>query len=137
MQIGALLPVQALLSTITGKSASFGGGEEKAVATGNAPPPAIQPVQPIGSVQMLVTLAAYDPDRERRRLMAEQGSNALDELEALQVELSAGGATPERLEQLAEWVAQVEAPADPVLAEILAEIELRVRVELAKFDIEV
>ena len=53
------------------------------------------------------------------------------------MELATGDVTPARLEQLAEWVSQVEQPEDPVLAEIIAEIELRVRVELAKFDIEV
>ncbi len=137
MQIGALLPAPTILAALTRKPELFGLGEEQAAPTASVPQPAVQPGQPLGSVQMLVTLAAYDPDRERRRQMAEQGSNGLDELEALQVELAAGGASPERLEQLAEWVSQVEVPADPVLAAIMGEIELRVRVELAKFDIEV
>lgn len=137
MQIGALLPVRAYLAKIADKPGLFSAGEEPATAAGHAPQPAVQPAQPLGSVQMLVTLATFDPERERRRQMAEQGETGLDELEALQVELVAGSPTPERLEQLAEWVAQVEQPTDPVLAGIFAEIELRVRVELAKFDIEV
>ncbi|ALG60230.1 flagellar assembly protein FliX [Citromicrobium bathyomarinum] len=138
MQISALLPAPALLAGFARKTPTFNLGEEPDVPTAQVPQqPAVQPGQPLGSVQMLVTLAAYDPDRERRRQMAEQGLDGLDELEALQVELATGEVTPERLEQLAEWVAQVEQPADPVLAEIIADIELRVRVELAKFDIEV
>lgn len=138
MQISALLPAPALLAGFARKSPTFSLGEEPDAPSAQVPQqPAVQPGQPLGSVQMLVTLAAYDPDRERRRQMAEQGSDGLDELEALQVELAVGEVTPERLEQLAEWVAQVEQPDDPVLAAIMAEIELRVRVELAKFDIEV
>mgnify|MGYP005991040705 FL=1 len=138
MQISALLPAPAVLAGFARKTPTFSVGEEPDVPTAQVPQqPAVQPGQPLGSVQMLVTLAAYDPDRERRRQMAEQGCDGLDALEALQVELATGEVTPERLEQLAEWVAQVEQPADPVLAEIIADIELRVRVELAKFDIEV
>lgn len=137
MQISALLPAQAYIAAITGKPGPFSTGEEPATTTANLPQPAVQPGQPLASVQMLVAIAAYDPERERRRQMAEQGTNGLDELEALQVELIAGEPTPERLAQLAEWVEKLDTPADPVLAEILAEIELRVRVELAKFDIEV
>lgn len=137
MQISALLPAPAVLAGFARKPDLFGLGEEQAAPSANVPPPAVQPGQPLGTVQMLVTLAAYDPDRERRRQMAEQGANGLDELEALQVELATGDVTPARLEQLAEWVSHVEQPDDPVLAGIIAEIELRVRVELAKFDIEV
>ena len=141
MKINALLPARALLATLSGKSETFVFAEEpqQPAAAPGAPalPVSPQPGQPLGSVQMLVTLAAYDPDRERRRRMAEHGTDALDALEELQVELAAGGATPERLEQLAQWVEQAEPESDPVLAAILAEIDLRVRVELAKFDIEV
>ena len=138
MQISALLPAPALLAGFARKSPTFSLGEEPDAPSAPAPQqPAVQPGQPLGSVQMLVTLAAYDPDRERRRQMAEQGSDGLDELEALQVELAVGEVSPKRLEQLAEWVSQVEQPNDPVLAAIMADIELRVRVELAKFDIEV
>ena len=137
MRIGTLLPAPAILAAIARKPALLSAGEGQAAPGESAPLPPIQPTPPLGSVQMLVTLAAFDPDKERRRQMAEQGAEGLDELETLQMELAVGGATPERLEQLAEWVSQVEQPTDPVLASIVAEIELRVRIELAKFDIEV
>ncbi|WP_414705372.1 flagellar assembly protein FliX [Pseudomonas sp.] len=42
----------------------------------------------------------------------------------------------ERLREIAEWSQTFETPDDPVLAQILSEIDLRVRVELAKLDIE-
>ncbi|MBR0550945.1 flagellar assembly protein FliX [Stakelama marina] len=118
------------------KTDPFAGGEEQA-APAPVPQPTAQPGQPLGSLQMLVTLAAIDPEKERRRQMAENGKRGLDQLEALHAELVAGQLTPQRLEQLADWVRQAETPADPVLAGIMSEIELRVRVELAKLDIEI
>lgn len=136
MRIGAPPPVTRILAAMAVKSDPFAGGEEKAAPT-STPPPTAQPAQPLGSVQMLVTLAAVDPERERRRQMAEPGDRALDQLEALHKELVTGQATPQRLQKLAEWVQQVETPTDPALASIFSEIELRVRVELAKLDIEI
>ena len=137
MRIGTPLPAQAILPANVRKPALMDAGDGEAAAGEGAPPPAMHSNQHLGSVQMLVTLAAFDPEKDRRREMAEQGNAGLDELETLHMELVGGGASPERLEQLAEWVSQVEQPDDPVLAEIVAGIELRVRVELAKFEVEV
>lgn len=137
MKIGALSPVTRILAAMAIKSEPFGTKEEQAGAIANAPLAATQPGQPLGSVQMLVTLAGFDPARERRRQMAEKGQAGLDALAALHAELLLGEPTPERLDKLAQWIEQADRPTDPVLADIMAEIELRVRVELAKLDIEV
>ena len=137
MQIGALPPVPRVLAVTAVKPDPFGSGEEQAAPTTQTTPPATPPAQSFNSVQMLVTVAAADPDRERRRQMAEDGRRGLDQLEALYTELLAGQPSQARLEQLIQWVRETETPEDPVLASIMSEIELRVRVELAKFDIEV
>lgn len=136
LRIGALPPVPRILAAMAVKSDPLAGGDEQAAPAPTTQPTA-QPGQPLGSLQMLVTLAAFDPEKERRRKQAEPGRRGLDQLEALHAELVTGQATPERLEQLADWVRQVETPADPDLAGIMSEIELRVRVELAKLDIEI
>ncbi|AXK43689.1 flagellar assembly protein FliX [Erythrobacter aureus] len=136
MRIGPILPIPRLLAAMAVKPEPFAGKEEH-----TAPAPSAtaqpQPGQPLGSLQMVLTLAAFDPEREKRRQMAERGRRGLDQLEALQRELMAGEPTPERLEQLIEWVKNAEAPSDPNLASIFSDIELRVRVELAKLDIEI
>jgi hypothetical protein len=92
--------------------------------------------QAIQNVAMLVTIAATDPAIERRRKAAVEADRGLKSLENLHAELLRGTAQPERLRELAEWTASAEVPADPYLAALYREIDVRVRVELAKFDIE-
>ena len=57
-------------------------------------------------------------------------------LETLHSELLRGTLKPERLRELAAWAASIEVPSDPQLAAFHRELDVRVRVELAKFDIE-
>ena len=65
VQIGGLLPLSGILALITGKPRSSGVAQEPAIRA-ESPPHPPTPVQPLASVQMLVTLAAMDPSRERR-----------------------------------------------------------------------
>jgi hypothetical protein len=102
-----------------------------------------QPVPHIGtpgavtvpSVQMLVTLSAADPNVERRRKLAQDADRGIEALERLHKELVVGVAAPERLQEIVEWSQNLEAPEDPVLASLVSDIDLRVRVELAKHDV--
>lgn len=92
---------------------------------------------PMTSVQMLVAIAAGDPNVERRRKQAADAEKGLKALERLHVELVAGAPSVERLREIADWTRDTETPEEPMLAQIMSEIDLRVRVELAKLDIEV
>ena len=92
--------------------------------------------QPVPSVAMLVTLAAADPSIERRRKQAIDAERGIDMLDKLHKELATGTPSVERLREIVEWSENFEASDDPVLAGILSDIELRVRVELAKLDIQ-
>ena len=96
--------------------------------------PALTP--PATSVEMLVALASVDPVVERRRKMATDAERGLALLERLHQEAMDGEILPERLAQLSEWAASFTLPADPALARVAQDIELRVRVELAKHDIQ-
>ena len=91
---------------------------------------------PAPSVEMLVTLSAANPGIERRRKLAQDASRGVDALDRLHKELVAGVVSPARLQQIAEWSHSFETPDDPVLASLLSDIDLRVRVELAKHDIQ-
>lgn len=128
----------ALLRSMAGAAprqhAAFLPGEELPPAP--AAPVAGQPAGPVPSVAMLVTLAATQDDVERRRRRAEEAERGLDALEGLHRELLAGAVSPARLAEIAAWSRDHEASEEPAIAALLAQIDLRVRVELAKFDIE-
>jgi len=100
-----------------------------AVAQGAAP------VTPVQSVEMLVAMAAVDPERERRRRMAQQADEGLDQLELLHADM-VGGAEPssQRLAALKTWAQSIGKPDDAELAQLIHDIELRVLVELAKLE---
>lgn len=83
------------------------------------------------SVEMLVAIAASDPEARRRRTAraAEQGLDGLDRL--LRAD-RLGGAQAPHLEAMAAWIANHEVPDDPTARSLVEDIELRVLVELAK-----
>lgn len=132
----------ALLAALAAKDEAF--GSEKGLADQKLTPPPLPAAPtaagtaiplPATSVAMLVTLAAVDKPGERRRRAIAQAETGLDQLERLRDELATGTPTPERLRALAEWSQGFTVPDDPELAGIAREIELRVRVELAKHDV--
>ncbi|MDV3457390.1 flagellar assembly protein FliX [Sphingomonas sp. HF-S4] len=139
MRIDNLTPLMArsLLAALPKAAPSFPVAEEQAAArVMQTPVQGSTANQPVPSVAMLVTLAAADPMIERRRKMAVQAEKGLDALERLKKELAAGTPSVERLHEIVEWSENFEASDDPVLQSILDEIELRVRVELAKVDVQ-
>lgn len=131
------MQVRSLMAALPKAAPGFPVAEEETART--APQP---PVNTAGnaatnpSVQMLVALAAADPQVERRRRIAKDAERGVAALERLHQELLAGTAPVERLREIVEWSESFEASDDPVLAQILSDIDLRVRVELAKMDIE-
>ena len=116
-------------------SAAARGQPEPPVPTEPAAPPAAtSPTPPTASVATLVALAAIDDERGRRRRSAKQAEAGLDALEALDAELAAGEPSEERLLEIANWSASIVPPQDPHLAAILAAINLRAQIELAKHE---
>ena len=112
-----------------------------AAATAEAPPSTPPPVVPTSatSVQMMVALAAVDPVSERRRKIAVEADRGLTLLERLRDDLAHGAAPPERVQELATWVEAFVVPDDaavtPEFAKVARDLEVRVRVELAKLDL--
>lgn len=106
---------------------SRGGATRRAVAI--AGPAAVS------SVDALVALQAVEDTTERRRRAIDQGSDVLESLDELKIALLSGQATPARLARLKAIVERYEEGVeDPGLAEILRQIDLRARVELAKLE---
>lgn len=126
-----IAPPAVRRASSAGAAAKSGG----AAVTEPAAPPSASPVSsPTASVATLVALAAIDDERERRRRSAEQAEAGLEILEALDAELAAGEPSEDRLREIASWSASVAAPQDPQLASILADIDLRAQIELAKHE---
>jgi hypothetical protein len=103
---------------LPGAAKASGGAE---AAEGAAAPSAIG----------LLALQETAPAAERDSRAQRRGQAMLDELAALQRDLLTGRADPARLHRL-EALTQGDAAADPALAEAVAAIALRVRIELAR-----
>jgi hypothetical protein len=99
-------------------------------------PRAAQPVatlRTIGGIDALIALQGQDELAERRRRAVSRGRTALDALDELKVELLGGTPGPSTLMRLKSVTADLlDASGDEKLDGVLAEIELRVAVEIAK-----
>lgn len=91
---------------------------------------------PVASVDALLAIQEVeDSTSGRSRARARQwGEETLDRLERLRIGILSGGIPVDELQRIAQLTgAQRVRTDDPKLAELLAEIELRARVELAKY----
>jgi hypothetical protein len=89
----------------------------------------------ISSVDALIALQEVGGPLERRRRATGRASRILDALEALKLELLAGGLTAAVIEALTRAVRDQRALTDdPRLEGVLDEIETRAAVELAKLE---
>ena len=87
----------------------------------------------IGGIDALLALQGQSDLPERRRRAVQCGSNALDALDELKVELLAGTPGSSTLMRLKSVTAELrDASGDAKLDAVLAEIELRLAVEIAK-----
>ena len=99
-------------------------------------PRTAQPVaslRTIGGIDALIALQGQDERSERRRRAVGRGRTALDVLDELKVELLGGDPGPSTLMRLKSASADLlSASGDEKLDAVLAEIDLRVAVEIAK-----
>ncbi|MFL9841548.1 flagellar assembly protein FliX [Sphingomonas sp. ST-64] len=83
---------------------------------------------------LLAAGAALESPIDKRRREARPAAKGLDMLDKLHAAGVKGLPQKEVLDALAQWAEAFELPEDPELADIARDIELRVRVELAKHD---
>jgi len=87
----------------------------------------------IGDIGALLALQGVDEPGERRRKAVKRGRSALDALDALKLGMLSGTFDTAALARLKSAAAGLaESTGDSGLDTVLAEIELRVEVELAK-----
>jgi class II flagellar assembly regulator FliX len=88
----------------------------------------------IGGVDALLALQSVGPNGGRRAKAVKRGHSMLDILEDLRLDLLAGNVSEPKLRKLLNLVQDKTDPGseDHTLANLLDDIELRARVELAK-----
>jgi hypothetical protein len=87
----------------------------------------------VGGIDALLALQGEEGPGERRKRAVRRGGIALDALDELKVGVLSGALEPGTLTRLKAVTAGLrDGSGDPGLDEVLAEIELRVEVEIAK-----
>jgi hypothetical protein len=120
-----------------GKTVRRSGSEgftlsETASASG---PAATAGARSIGGIDVLMALQGVEEPGERRRRAVARGRTALDALDALKIGLLSGEFDAGTVARLKAAVSGLkDGSGDPLLDGVLAEIELRVEVELAKME---
>ena len=132
MRIQASAAAATPLSGTAGPRRSSGGFS---IADASAPRAAAATAAPrgIGGIDALIALQGIEDATERRRNGLKRGRMALDALDQLKLALLGGELSPATLASLKATVAGLKtSTGDPGLDGVLAEIELRVEVEIAK-----
>ncbi|GLQ57320.1 hypothetical protein GCM10010862_45790 [Devosia nitrariae] len=83
-------------------------------------------------IDVLLALQAVGDATEGRRRAVKRGRTLLDVLEEMRADLLAGRVEPAALDRLVGVLADAREAASPQIDALLDDIELRVRVELAK-----
>ena len=86
----------------------------------------------VSGIEGLLALQAVGDPLERRRRKVRRGQGLLDQLESLRRDLLVGRVDPARLDAMLDILAEARERDEPGLDSLLDDIELRVRVELAK-----
>jgi hypothetical protein len=81
---------------------------------------------------LLALQGVEDPLHGRKKKVLMLAATLLDELEEVKADLLAGQVGPDRLNRLMDMVARARERSEPALDSLLDDIDLRVRVELAK-----
>ena len=133
MKVYATSPRGSVISAPSQRRRGAGGFTVGGPETLRSAAPAGAP-RALGSIDALVALQAFEDSADRRRRAFKRGRTTLDALDELKIAVLGGTLDPALLARLKTAAATLsEVSGDPRLDSILAEIELRGAVELAKF----
>lgn len=112
-----------------------GSGVDFVPAGGNAPARVAGnvPAQAAAGIDAILALQAVDGPLSGKRKAVRRGASLLDMLDEIKTDLLIGRISADRLDQLTAMLSEVRERSLPGLDALLDDIELRVRVELAKF----
>lgn len=112
-----------------------GSGADFVPAGGNAPARVAGnvPMQAAAGIDAILALQAVEGPLTGRKKAVRRGASLLDMLDEIKSDLLIGRISPDRLDHLAGMLSEARERSLPGLDALLDDIELRVRVELAKF----
>ncbi|MBZ0148227.1 MAG: flagellar assembly protein FliX [Pseudorhodoplanes sp.] len=123
----------ALTRETQGAKRASSGSFQLDAADAAKPHTPVPTLRTVGGIDALVALQGFDDPAERRRRAVGKGRAALDVLDEIKLGLLAGALDPSKLNRLRVAAEQLkDRSGEPGLDSVLAEIELRVAVELAK-----
>jgi hypothetical protein len=100
-----------------------------------AAPPATGGTRTVGGIDALLALQGVEAADEQRRRAVKRGHTALDLLDEMKLSLLSGRLEPAMVLRLKSVAAELkELSGDSRVDQVLAEIDLRVEVELAKVE---
>jgi hypothetical protein len=98
------------------------------------PAASARPSGSVGGIDALLALQGVEDSAEKRKRAVKRGRTALDTLDELKLGLLGGSLDAGALARLTSMVGDIDdSSGDPALDNVLAEIRLRVEVEVAKF----
>ena len=112
-----------------GASAIFEPNTGTSAAKANA----VAPSAPATGIEALIALQSVEDPTLARKKAWRRGRSLLDALDAIKADLLAGAVGESRLNQLMALIGQARQRSEPGIDGLLDDIELRARVELAKF----
>jgi hypothetical protein len=125
-------PVRKTGKTGAASGASFAKHMED--EEGLSPVSGVSTLGAVGGIGAIIGVQEVGDATERAAKGKKRGKQLLDQLDELRIALINGVLSIEQLKRLSTMVQTERADVDdPRLAEILSDIDLRVRVELAKF----
>jgi hypothetical protein len=90
------------------------------------------PAATVTGLDAILALQTVGDFRESRRRSIKRGTSMLDLLEGMKADLLVGRPSPERLAAMVDQLSTLRERVEPGLDSVIDDIELRVRVELAK-----
>ena len=137
MRVETRQPIQSAGGPAAARKSEGGAGFSLGAAptsgTGAGAPAAAATLTGLDAVLLLQTEA--DTPQERRRRSAQRGQDLLDGLDRLKASLLGGRVAPQELRAIASRLNdRAGLSGDPRLDGLMAEIELRAAVELAKLE---
>ena len=136
MKIDPLSPARSgsLRRSDRGGQAGSTGAFARVLGQSTSQPAAVPAPMTIGRIDSILALQETPDPGERRRRGLKRGQALIESLERIRLGLLAGAIDRGELEALSTALAeQREGVEDPGLARLLADIELRAAVELAKY----